>query len=125
MKSWSLAGVRSHLQKGPAAAAGHPESPSGTVISISPFPQPFFFCKEEQGQKNPGCFQFLAGQEVVALSMQRRLWELLAQSCFVKLQTRNRKLTKICSDPGLSMHTKPSRFSFLVQKMMIELLFSL
>lgn len=55
--------------------------------------------------------------------MRRRLWELLAQSYFVKLLTRNRKLGWTCSDPDLSIRTKPLRFPFVAQKKMMGLYF--
>jgi len=59
VKSWSLAGVRSHLQKGRAAAAGLPESPSGTVISISsPFPQPFSSARKNEVRRTRVVFGF-------------------------------------------------------------------
>lgn len=78
----------------------------------SPFPLPSLFSstRKERGQKDPGCFHFSACQEVIALCMQGRLWELLTQSYSVKLLTRNRKLTQICSDPGLCILTKLPRF---------------
>lgn len=61
MKSWSLAEVRSHLQRGRVAETGHPESPLGTVISISvPSPQPFFFYEEGTRSEGPWMFSFFS-----------------------------------------------------------------
>lgn len=96
-------------------------SPShcGSISSPSLSPS----ARKERGQKDLGYFPFLAGQEVSALSMQRRPWELLARSYFVELVTGNRKLSQTCSDPDLVL-TKPLSFPSGAQKMM-GLFFSL